>query len=103
MVHEDVASRVSDAAGPGQILLTEKVVDGAGPLRAQAREVGARLLRGVDQPTALFRIEREKGRVDPVCGNTVTSPPAARITRDGTEHWFCSEDCLRRFLEISIR
>lgn len=50
------------------------------------------------------RCSKEPGLVvreqqpDPVCGELVAAPPAARLSQDHEELWFCSQDCLRRFL-----
>ena len=61
------------------------------------------MLRGSAEPLSLYRIVRPTSgamRQDPVCGMTVDDETAAaRLVRDGQEVLFCSEDCLRRFLE----
>ncbi len=92
----NVASRVTDAAMPGQILLTETVarVDHG----ASLEEVGVRILRGIDSAVPLWRVARTGNARDPVCGREVGADPAARLTRDGEELVFCSEDCLRTFV-----
>jgi YHS domain-containing protein len=41
----------------------------------------------------------EKRAVDPVCGiEMAPSEVAARLTLDGVEREFCSDECLRRFI-----
>jgi YHS domain-containing protein len=95
----NVASRVTTAAMADQILLTEAAASAVPMEGVAVDEVGTRQVRGVEQPIALYRVLQEEGRVDPVCGRPVPAPPAARLSRDGTERWFCSEDCLRLFLE----
>jgi YHS domain-containing protein len=60
--------------------------------------VGVRMLRGAAQPVRLFRVRRDERR-DPVCNAVVVSPPAAQLRRDGEDLWFCSQACLRRFLD----
>jgi class 3 adenylate cyclase len=52
----NVASRVVNAAMPGQILLTEPVAKAASNAGIPVEEVGVRILRGVDDPLALYRV-----------------------------------------------
>jgi adenylate cyclase len=94
----NLASRVSDAAMPEQILLTDTVVseiDGTIPVE----RVGVRLLRGVDRPLELWRVVQAQVSFDPVCGASVGGDAVATLNRDGHEYAFCSEACLRRFVE----
>jgi adenylate cyclase len=52
----NVASRVVNAAMPGQILLTEPVATAASKAGIEVEEVGVRMMRGVDNPVALYRV-----------------------------------------------
>ncbi len=52
----NVASRVVNAAMPGQILLTEPVAKAASNDGIPVEEVGVRMMRGVDDPLALYRV-----------------------------------------------
>jgi adenylate cyclase len=52
----NVASRVVNAAMPGQILLTEPVAKAASNDGVPVEEVGVRMMRGVDDPLALYRV-----------------------------------------------
>jgi adenylate cyclase len=52
----NVASRVVNAAMPGQILLTEPVATAASKAGIEIEELGVRLMRGVDNPLALYRV-----------------------------------------------
>lgn len=100
----NVASRIAGAAMAGQVLLSDAVASG---LRdavtsglddgVRIEQVGVRLLRGIDEPLALWRVVRDETARDPVCGAEVGAP-AARLRRDGQEIVFCSEECLRRFV-----
>jgi adenylate cyclase len=54
----NVASRVVNSAMPGQILLTEPVATAASKGGIEVDEVGVRMLRGVDDPLALYRVRR---------------------------------------------
>ena len=93
----NVASRVTGASSAGEILLTDAV---ASALTAATTEpVGVRMLRGAAQPVRLFRVVMRKERRDPVCSAIVVDPPAAQLRHDGEDLWFCSQACLRRFLE----
>jgi adenylate cyclase len=52
----NVASRVVSAAMPGQILLTEPVAKAASDDGVPVEEVGVRMMRGVDDPLAIYRV-----------------------------------------------
>jgi adenylate cyclase len=53
----NVASRVVASAMPGQILLTEPVAIAAQKAGVPVEEIGARMMRGVDEPLALYRVK----------------------------------------------
>jgi adenylate cyclase len=53
----NVASRVVNSAMPGQILLTEPVANAAGKAGIEVEELGVRMMRGVDDPLALYRVK----------------------------------------------
>jgi adenylate cyclase len=53
----NVASRVVNGAMPGQILLTEPVAKAASNAGIPVEEVGMRMMRGVDEPLALYRVK----------------------------------------------
>jgi adenylate cyclase len=53
----NVASRVVNAAMPGQILLTEPVAVAADKAGIEIDELGVRMMRGVDDPLALYRVK----------------------------------------------
>jgi adenylate cyclase len=93
----NLASRVAGTATAGETVLTEPVVeklDDAGAVE----KVGVRMLRGAQHPVQLYRLRHDESRADPVCGQIVSAPPAARLQRGDDELWFCSERCLRQFL-----
>lgn len=98
----NIASRVATSAMAGEIVMTEPVAEAAQKAEIPVEEVGLRLLRGVSDPITLYRAIRtraaEKSR-DPVCGMMVGEEAFARLPRGGVEYSFCSEKCLRRFLE----
>jgi adenylate cyclase len=53
----NVASRVVNSAMPGQILLTEPVATAATKAGIEVEELGVRMMRGVDEPLALYRVK----------------------------------------------
>ncbi len=53
----NVASRVVNAAMAGQILMTEPVAKAASNEGIPVEEVGVRMMRGVDDPLALYRVK----------------------------------------------
>jgi len=81
---------------PGQVLMTESVANTDHGVDLE--QVGVRLLRGVDSPLPLWRVLAHEPVRDPVCGTAVVGTPAARLTRDGADVVFCSEECLRAFV-----
>jgi class 3 adenylate cyclase len=99
----NLASRVMNAAMAGQILVTDTVVGDVDDLTLTFEEVGVRLVRGIDAPLALWRVTPDEETRDPVCGAEVGTTAAARLTRNGQDVAFCSEDCLRRFVENPAR
>jgi adenylate cyclase len=52
----NVASRVVSSAMAGQILLTEPVAKAASDVGIPVEELGVRIMRGVDEPLALYRV-----------------------------------------------
>jgi class 3 adenylate cyclase len=54
----NIAARVASAAMAGQILMTEPVAKAASNAGIPVEEVGVRMMRGVDDPLALYRVTR---------------------------------------------
>ena len=97
----NIASRIASMAASGEILMTEPVARAAEGAGITVETAGVRVARGVQEPVALWRMvtKGEARRKDPVCGMLVGADAAARLVHEGTEYWFCSAECLRRFLE----
>jgi adenylate cyclase len=93
----NLASRVTGQATAGETLMTQAVADRAGEDIA-LESVGVRMLRGAEKPLSLYRLRHKREQRDPVCGRAVTDPPAARLQEDDEELWFCSRECLRKYL-----
>jgi adenylate cyclase len=56
----NVAARVAAAAMAGQILMTERVASAASREGIGVEAVGVRMMRGVDDPLALYRVTRSE-------------------------------------------
>ena len=70
----------------------------------EVADVGRRALKGLSDEVALFSISHVgdplNRPMDPVCGMELDEASAnARLNWDGTRLLFCSEGCLRRFVE----
>jgi adenylate cyclase len=95
----NVASRVASQATAGETLMTQVVAERAGDAIA-VEPAGVRILRGMERPLALYRLPAHQDeKRDPACGKPVKAPPAARLQQDGDELWFCSKECLRKYLD----
>jgi adenylate cyclase len=101
----NVASRLTEEAHRHQFLLTDQV-----RRRAKTYEgveyirLGKRRLKGLSAEVDVYearavdpaQIEKV---VDPVCGMELgKTEVASRLTWEGREYHFCSDDCLRRFV-----
>jgi adenylate cyclase len=94
----NLAARVSNQAAAGETLMTQAVAERADDA-VPIEPVGVRMLRGVERPLTLYRLTHRDAKRDPICGKLVEAPPAARLQQDDGELWFCSKECLRRYLE----
>jgi len=101
----NIAARVAAEAERHQVLVTAAVREEAKGLpEIEFVPLGKRRLKGLAEELVLFEARppgaagREK-HVDPVCGMEMTPDEvAARLTLEGTEHCFCSDECLRRYV-----
>ena len=99
----NLACRVSSAARPGEVLLTE-ATRAALPPEFPLSERGRRSFKNVAERVAVYAAaERRAGHeleVDPVCRMAVDREQAPRsIIRHGTRRYFCSERCATAFEE----
>jgi adenylate cyclase len=110
----NVAARLADAATRHQVLVTEAVRREVGGLPGVTFiPLGARLLKGLAGEVGLFEAvartvdevpERSQRSQDPVCGMELRPEEVvARLSIDGTERSFCSDECLRRFVAAPER
>jgi class 3 adenylate cyclase len=101
----NLASRLAGEAERHQILITPEVRKEAAVLPGvEFLHIGKRRLKGLAEDHELFEA-RAAGAppgervVDPVCGMELgPAEVAVSLTREGVEHSFCSEDCLRKFV-----
>ena len=102
----NIASRVVDAAKPGEVLITTATrerlhgVDGV-----EVRDRGARHFKNLVEPIRVFGAvatgAAEKSlEIDPVCRMAVDPERATSVRRRrGISYFFCSEECRRAFDE----
>ena len=101
----NIAARVAAEAERHQVLVTAAVREEAKGLPdIEFVPLGKRRLKGLTSELVLFEARppgtagRDK-HVDPVCRMEMTPDEvAARLTLEGTEHCFCSDECLRRYV-----
>jgi adenylate cyclase len=100
----NLASRVVDAARPGEVLITAETrreVEGRDGLEIEER--GTRRFKHVVEPIPVFEALAAGGRtrrleIDPVCRMAVDPSRAASSRRRlGLTYYFCSADCREKF------
>lgn len=102
----NLAARVTATAARNQFVVTDTVrIDGQRD-DVEFVALGARPLKGISEPVELYEVRTgdEPGakQIDPVCGMALDEDAAdASLERDGQRLLFCSERCLRLFLERS--
>jgi adenylate cyclase len=98
----NVASRVADAARPGEVLCTEATREAIGPA-VSVRDRGQRRFKNLSKPLALYELVVMSGpqpqlEVDPVCRMAIDpARAAARRLHEGVEYLFCSDRCALAF------
>jgi len=106
----NIASRVAGEAGRHQVLVTAAVRNEVSGLTDfEFVPLGKRALKGVVEAPELFEA-RVRGQettakvIDPVCGMELApAEVAARLSVEGNEQAFCSETCLRKFVQARER
>ena len=101
----NLAARVVAMAMAGEILVTEPVASAAEAAGIPIERLGVRVARGVQDPVAVARIVRARplAERDPVCGMTVNADAPAQLVHEGRRLYFCSQDCLQKFIEAPGR
>jgi adenylate cyclase len=100
----NIASRVTSAAARNQFVVTAAVAAQIGDLVVETTALGPRVLKGLSEPMDLFEIRdpsllRDRS-IDPVCGMELEEAAAeAELTWRSSRLLFCTEACLRRFLD----
>jgi adenylate cyclase len=101
----NVASRVSDRAGAGEVLVTRATRDAAGAAAGvEFRSLGHLRLKNVREALEIFAVARpgqlpaRRLVIDPVCRMALDPDRAeARIVHRGRELHFCSHACAEAF------
>lgn len=106
----NIAARLAAEAQRHQVLVTTAVRRAAtGLAEVEFAPVGRRRLKGLADDQELFEARRAEvvssaKVVDPVCGMELQpQEAAARLSLQGKERAFCSEECLRRFMAAPQR
>jgi adenylate cyclase len=107
----NLAARVAAEAAGDEVLVTAATRDAAGTVaRVEFRERGRRTLRNVPQPVILYAAVREGARtaedlaIDPVCRMAVDPEKSAgRLVFADTEFYFCSIECVQKFVAAPER
>jgi adenylate cyclase len=101
----NIASRVAAEAQRHQVLVTAPVrKEAKGLADVEFVRLGKRRLKGLAEDLDLFearasRVEEREKAVDPVCGMELgPAEVAARLSLEGKELAFCSDECLRLFV-----
>ena len=101
----NIASRLATEAKRHQVLVTSAVRNAAKELAdVEFVRLGKRRLKGLASEVVLFEArpsspEGEEKAIDPVCGMELRpAEVAARLSLEGQERAFCSDECLRQFV-----
>ena len=101
----NIASRLAECADRHQILVSAEVRDRARELEGvEWIRIGKRRLKGLAAEVELFEprpaaTETIEKVTDPVCGMELgKGEVVAHLTREGVDHSFCSDACLRQFV-----
>lgn len=108
----NVASRVADIAGAGQIIVTPRTRTASIrriPLD-RFRSIGVRKLKNVADDIELYEVvtvadgDARRLEIDPVCRMAVDAERAhSQVSRGGTTYTFCSAECRSAFDEAPAR
>ncbi len=100
----NIAARLAGEAERHQVLVSAAVrKEAKGLAEVEFVRLGKRRLKGLAEEIDLFEARtgaRQRERlIDPVCGMELGAEEvAARLSLEGEERVFCSEECLRRFV-----
>jgi adenylate cyclase len=100
----NIAARVTAYARGGQVLATERVALAARARGVEVTDLGPVALRSLSAPVRVFTLglgeRRIEEAIDPVCRMRVDRTAAAgRLRWRDTDYWFCSLDCVARFVD----
>jgi len=98
----NLAARVADLAGAGEVLVTETTRRALTP-EVALRARGPHTFKNVPRPLDIYALDVDRRPldpfpIDPVCRMAVDPPRAfARQVVDGSEYFLCSQECARAF------
>lgn len=101
----NLAARVAGHARAGQILCTSEVADLIkNQVQLDVIEAGVVRFKNITSPVMLFELvvrdEPSESIIDPVCRMRIVDPgTASRVFHDGAPYYFCSIQCIRKFLQ----
>lgn len=95
----NLASRLSESAGPAELHVTTEIARAVTALSVPARPLGSRRIRGVPEPVDVVALQpcdhdADRTVVDPICGMRLLPGPDI-ISRDraGERVWYCALHC----------
>ena len=101
----NIAARLASEADRHQVLVTADVRrEAANTPGVEFVQLGKRTLKGLGGRFELFAArsttaDAGEKHIDPVCGMEMSDAEvSARLTLEGEDRCFCSEDCLRKFI-----
>lgn len=98
----NLTARLAAHAAGGQALATNVVADAARITGVGVVALGTAEFKNVGDPVEIHEISLTPAlmeTIDPVCRMRVEHASAAgHVRHDGSEYWFCSLDCVRKFL-----
>ena len=101
----NLASRVADAAGPGEVLMTAATREAASEVlvAGRTRSLGPQLFRNISEPVEIAALVlddpgAQRLPIDPVCRMAVDPSRAeGRSDYGGSTYYFCSPTCHEAF------
>ncbi|MBI1885234.1 MAG: YHS domain-containing protein [Chloroflexi bacterium] len=106
----NIAARLASEAERHQVLVTAAVrKEASGLAGVEFAPLGKRQLKGLTDDLELFEVRRAEAgarekAIDPVCGMELgPAEVAARLSVEGTERQFCSQQCLQTFVAAPER
>lgn len=100
----NLASRLSDAAPPATLWVTDLPARAAADAGHGVEPLGPTTLPGVPDPVEIYAVapcdhDQHSTVTDPVCGMRITAGPTTpHLDLDDLRHWFCAQHCRTLFV-----